>query len=417
MSANMESLFDGLTILELGHVIAAPFAASLIGDFGAQVIKIEDPGSGDMLRRSGPRKDGVPLWWKSAARNKSSVAVDLRLAEGQALVRKMVERADVVIENFRPGTLERWGLGWEELHAANPRLIMLRISGYGQIGPESAKPGYGRVGEAMSGAVHITGHPDRPPTHFGFSLGDVTTGIMGAFAVAGALFKREAIGDRFDGECIDLALYESLFRGIDWQVILYDQLNFVAERQGNQFQVSPSPVSDTYLSCDGVWYTVATGTVRSVQSLLELLGGTTLRNDPKYATQELQMLHREELGEMVRQWFAENNSDIVEKACASSGVVAARIFTPAEMFSSPTFAARQSLVEVADQELGPVRVTGVVPRLTNFPGSVRSTGPRLGIHGKGVLTEWLGMADSEYEALVSSGVVGAVDVDGEVPGH
>lgn len=300
---------------------------------------------------------------------------------------------------------------------------MLRISGYGQIGPESAKPGYGRVGEAMSGAVHITGHPDRPPTHFGFSLGDVTTGIMGAFAVAGALFKREAIGgDRFDGgECIDLALYESLFRGIDWQVILYDQLNFVAERQGNQFQVSPSPVSDTYLSGDGgVWYTVATGTVRSVQSLLELLGGTTLRNDPKYATQELQMLHREELGEMVRQWFAEkNNSDIVEKkACASSGVVAARIFTPAEMFSSPTFAARQSLVEVADQELGPVRVTGVVPRLTNFPGSVRSTGPRLGIHGQEVLTEWLGMADSEYEALVSSGVVGgAVDVDGEVPGH
>ncbi len=413
MSANMESLFDGLTVLELGgHVIAAPFAASLIGDFGAQVIKIEDPGSGDMLRRSGPRKDGVPLWWKSAARNKSSVAIDLRLPEGgQALVRKkMVERADVVIEkNFRPGTLERWGgLGWEELHASNPRLIMLRISGYGQIGPESAKPGYGRVGEAMSGAVHITGHPDRPPTHFGFSLGDVTTGIMGAFAVAGALFKREAIGDRFDGECIDLALYESLFRGIDWQVILYDQLNFVAERQGNQFQVSPSPVSDTYLSGDGgVWYTVATGTVRSVQSLLELLGGTTLRNDPKYATQELQMLHREELGEMVRQWFAENNSDIVEKRPARAPVSWLRGSSRRQR-CSPVPRSRLARAWSRSLTRNWVRSAspGVVPRLTNFPGSVRSTGPGLGIHGKGVLTEWLGLADSEYEALVSSGVVG-----------
>ncbi|AKK27855.1 CaiB/BaiF CoA-transferase family protein [Mycobacterium sp. EPa45] len=416
MSANMESLFDGLTILELGHVIAAPFAASLMGDFGAQVIKIEDPGSGDMLRRSGPTKDEVHLWWKSAARNKSSVAIDLRVAEGQALVRQMVEQADVVIENFRPGTLERWGLGWADLHVSNPRLIMLRISGYGQIGPESAKPGYGRVGEAMSGAVQITGHPDRPPTHFGFSLGDVTTGIMGAFAVAGALFKRESIGNRFNGECIDLALYESLFRGIDWQVILYDQLKFVAERHGNEFQVSPSPVSDTYLSRDGVWYTVASGTVRSVQCLLDLVGGIALRTDPKYATQELQMLHRNELGEMVRQWFADNDSDFVEKACASAGVVAARIFTPAEMFTSATFAARQSVVEVADEDLGPVRVTGVVPRLTNFPGSVRSTGPRLGIDGRRVLTEWLGLADSRYEALVAGGVVGSVDVEDKVAG-
>jgi formyl-CoA transferase len=239
---------------------------------------------------------------------------------------------------------------------------------------------------------------------------------MGAFARAGPLVKRESIGNRFNAECIDLALYESLFRGIDWQVILYDQLKFVAERHGNEFQVSPSPVSDTYLSRDGVWYTVASGTVRSVQCLLDLVGGIALRTDPKYATQELQMLHRNELGEMVRQWFADNDSDFVEKACASAGVVAARIFTPAEMFTSATFAARQSVVEVADEDLGPVRVTGVVPRLTNFPGSVRSTGPRLGIDGRRVLTEWLGLADSRYEALVAGGVVGSVDVEDKVAG-
>ncbi|ARV80158.1 CoA-transferase [Mycobacterium intracellulare subsp. chimaera] len=413
----MESLFDGLTILELGHVIAAPFAASLMGDFGAQIIKIEDPGRGDMLRNSGPAKDGVHLWWKSAARNKSSVAIDLRTSKGQALVRKMTERVDVVIENFRPGTLERWDLGWKHLHAANSRLVMLRISGYGQIGPESAKPGYGRVGEAMSGAVQITGHPDRPPTHFGFSLGDITTGIMGAFAVAGALFKRESIGNRFDGECIDLALYESLFRGIDWQIILFDQLNVVAERQGNQYPVSPSPVSDTYLSRDGLWFTVATGTVRSVHNLLELIGGKELRHNPKYATQELQMLHRQELGEMVRRWFADNTSEIIEKSCASAGVVASPIFTPADMFSSPTFRARANIAEVADADLGRIHVTGVVPQLMNFPGSVRSSGPRLGNDGKSVLTGWLGLTDSEYEALVSSGVVGSVEPDGKDTAH
>lgn len=417
MPTNMESLFDGLTILELGHVIAAPFAASLMGDFGAQIIKIEDPGRGDMLRNSGPAKDGVHLWWKSAARNKSSVAIDLRTSKGQALVRKMAERVDVVIENFRPGTLERWDLGWEHLHAANSRLVMLRISGYGQIGPESAKPGYGRVGEAMSGAVQITGHPDRPPTHFGFSLGDITTGIMGAFAIAGALFKRESIGNRFDGECIDLALYESLFRGIDWQIILFDQLNVVAERQGNQYPVSPSPVSDTYLSRDGLWFTVATGTVRSVHNLLELIGGRELRHNPKYATQELQMLHRQELGEMVRRWFADNTSEIIEKSCASAGVVASPIFTPADMFSSPTFRARGNIAEVADADLGRIHVTGVVPQLMNFPGSVRSSGPRLGNDGKSVLTGWLGLTDSEYEALVSSGVVGSVEPDGKDTAH
>lgn len=417
MPTNMESLFDGLTILELGHVIAAPFAASLMGDFGAQVIKIEDPGRGDMLRHSGPAKDGVHLWWKSAARNKSSVAIDLRTSKGQALVRKMAERVDVVIENFRPGTLERWDLGWEHLHAVNSRLVMLRISGYGQIGPESTKPGYGRVGEAMSGAVHITGYPDRPPTHFGFSLGDITTGIMGAFAVAGALFKRESIGDRFNGECIDLALYESLFRGIDWQIILFDQLNVIAERQGNQYPVSPSPVSDTYLSRDGVWFTVATGTVRSVHNLLELIGGTELRRNPKYATQELQMSHGQELGEMVRGWFAESTSDVIETSCASAGVVASPIFTPAHMFSSPTFRARGNIAEVADEDLGRIHVNGVVPQLTNFPGSVRSSGPSLGIDGKSILTGWLGLADPEYEALVSSGVVGSVELEAKDPAH
>lgn len=407
MPDRQDMLFDGITVLELGHVISAPFAASLLGDFGARILKIEDPGAGDMLRRAGPTKGGVHLWWKSAARNKSSVAIDLRTEEGQALVRRMTEKADVVIENFRPGTLERWGLGWDALHAVNSKLIMLRISGYGQVGAESSKPGFGRVGEAMSGAVHITGHPDKPPTHFGFSMGDVATGIMGAFAVAAALFKRERSRAAFAGECVDLALYDTLFRGIDWQVVLFDQLGLVPERQGNTFPVGPSPISDTYQAKDGVWFTVATGTVNSVRRLLMLIGGSDLRDNPRYATHDLQMAHREELGELVRLWIADRGSASIQKACEAAGVVAAPVFTPEDMFASETFRVRESIVEVKDPQLGSIRITGVVPRMLNFPGSVRSSGPELGSDTRSVLINEFGMTVAEYEALAQRGVLGS----------
>lgn len=400
-----DGLFAGTTVIELGHVIAAPFAASLLADFGATVIKVEDPGVGDMMRSTGPTKDGFHLWWKAVARNKTSVTIDLRSAEGQALVKRMVEKADVVVENFRPGTLERWHLDWESLRAINPRLIMLRISGYGQIGPDARKPGYGRVGEALSGAVHITGHPDKPPTHFGFSLGDLSTGLMGAFSIASALFKRERLGAAFPGECIDLALYETLYRCIDWQIVLYDQLGFIAERAGNSYPVGPSPIADTYQTSDGAWVTVATGTTRSVHNLLELIGGSELKEDKKYATHELLMKHRIEIGNLVSEWIRNNPLAKVLESCCAAAVVAAPVFTPREMMSDETFRIRENIVTVDDPELGAIRVAGVVPRMLNFPGSVRSSGPALAEGNRRVFIDWLGLTEDDYEGLAARGIV------------
>lgn len=400
-----DGLFNGITVIELGHVIAAPFAASLLADFGATVIKVEDPGVGDMMRLTGPTKDGFHLWWKAVARNKTSVTIDLRSAEGQALVKRMVKKADVVIENFRPGTLERWNLDWERLKVINPRLIMLRISGYGQIGPEAHKPGYGRVGEALSGAVHITGHPDKPPTHFGFSLGDLSTGLMGAFSISAALFKRERLGAAFPGECIDLALYETLYRCIDWQIPLYDQLGFIGERAGNAYPVGPSPISDTYQTSDGVWVTVATATTRSVHNLLELIGGSSLKEDKKFATHELLMKHKDELGQLVSEWIGRNALAMVLESCSAASVVAAPVFTPREMMSNETFRLRENIVTVDDPELGAIRMGGVVPRLRSFPGSVRSSGPALGEGNRRVFIDWLGLTEDDYLALAAAGIV------------
>jgi formyl-CoA transferase len=399
------SLFSGVTVLELGQIIAGPFAASMLGDFGATVIKVEQPGKGDTLRSSGPTKDGQPLWWKAAARNKKCITVDLGHTRGQEVIRRMVERVDVVIENFRPGTLERWRLGWADLQAINPWLIMLRISGYGQSGPESHKPGFGRVGEAMSGAVHLQGYADGPPSHYGFSLGDMATGLMGAFGLAGALYKRATLGEAFTGECIDLALYETLYRLIDWQIPLYDQLGFVPQRNGNHLAISIAPISNTYETKDGQWMTIASVFGETLNRVLAMIGGEALRNDPRFATPDLQMQHQQELDALARAWVKERTREEALRACEEAGAVAGPILNPQDIVRHPTYQFRENLIPVPDPVLGSVLMHGVTPRLFNYPGSVESTGPGLGEHNEEILKGWLGLSDDEYAALVLDRVI------------
>jgi crotonobetainyl-CoA:carnitine CoA-transferase CaiB-like acyl-CoA transferase len=399
------SLFSGVTVLELGQIIAGPFAASMLADFGATIIKVEQPGKGDTLRSSGPTKNGEPLWWKAAARNKKCITVDLSHPRGQALISGLVKRADVVIENFRPGTLERWNLGWEALQAINPKLIMLRISGYGQSGPESHKPGFGRVGEAMSGAVHLQGYADSPPSHYGFSLGDLATGLMGAFALSGALYKRSVEGDAFAGECIDLALYETLYRLIDWQIILYDQLGFVPQRNGNHLAISIAPISNTYETKDGKWITIASVFGETLFRILEMIGGTALRNDPRFATPQSQMEHREELDSLTRAWVLARTREEALRDCEDSGTVAGPILNPEDIVKHDTYAFRDNLIHVPDAVLGEVMMHGITPRLFNYAGSVNSVGPSLGQHNSEVLMDLLGLPAEEYASLEQDGVI------------
>ena len=279
MAPDRSGPLSDIRVLDLGHVVAGPFAGTLLGDLGADVIKIEDPRRGDTIRTLSPRHEGVPLWWKVAGRNKRSVALDLREARGREILLRLVALADVLIENFRPGTLERWELGVDRLQEAQPKLIVLRISGFGQQSTFAERPGYGRIGEAMSGAVNLTGEPDGRPYHVGFSLGDATTGLMGALGVLAALHGRQR---RDGGEVVDVALYESLFRMIEWQLPMAEKRGETIRRQGNRFPIGYA-VAGSWQASDGRWLSISAATERSIQRLLGAVRGEDAPPDPRFA--------------------------------------------------------------------------------------------------------------------------------------
>jgi crotonobetainyl-CoA:carnitine CoA-transferase CaiB-like acyl-CoA transferase len=391
----------GLKVVEVAQVIAGPMAGTLLADLGADVVHVEDPGQGDPQRRTGvANEDGVYLWWKVSGRNKRSVTLDLRTEEGQALTRRLIEWADVYITNFRVGTLEKWGLDWASAHAVNPRLVMLQITGFGTDTDLRDAPGFGKVGEAMSGVVNITGFPDGPPLHTGFSHADSVTGLMGAFAVQAALYRRH-VDPNFDGEWIDLALFESLYRLIEWQVIVQDQLGATPQRAGNQLPVSPAAVINTYLSADDVWITVTSGTPRSVQNVAALLGES--RDD--YLTVEQQNAGRARLDELLRNWIRRQPADEALAAMRGAQVVASRIFTVEDILADPTYEQRGDVIAVEDDELGSVRMQGVVPKLRKHGGAVWRSGPALGQDNDLVLQEYLGLSEDECADLRARGVV------------
>jgi len=396
-----QAALAGLKVVEVAQVIAGPLAGTFLADMGADVVHIEDPGRGDPQRKTGVADDdGVYLWWKVSGRNKRSVTIDLRNEEGRALARRLVAWADVFITNFRVGTLESWGLDWPTVHALNPKLVMLQISGYGTDTTLRNAPGFGKVGEAMSGVVAITGAEDGPPMHTGFSHADSVTGLMGAFAVQTALYRRETDPD-FDGEHIDIALFESLYRLIEWQVIVYDQLGMVPRRAGNQLPVSPAAVINSYLSADDVWITVTSGTPRSVQNVARLLG----EPEADYATVEQQNSGRERLDRLLAAWVRERSAEEALAAMSDALVTASRIYDIRDILADQTYRERGDVITIDDEQLGPVKMQGVIPKLANHPGAVWRTGPGLGVDNERVFLDYLGMERSDYDRLIAEGVI------------
>lgn len=398
-TSDKRAVFHGLKIVEFAHVIAGPLAGTLLADMGAEVVHVEDPTNGDPSRRMGPTKDGVYLWWKVGARNKRSVTLDLRTSEGQEIARKLVAWADVVITNFRVGTLEKWGLDWASLHEVNPKLVMLQVSGNGTNTTARNEPGFGKVGEAMSGVVNITGFPDGPPVHTGFSHADAVTALMGAYAISAALTMRH--NPDFEGEWIDLALFESLFRLIEWQVIVYDQLGIAPERSGNQLAVAPGAVINTYLTGDNEWLTVTSGTPRSVRNVATLLG----LPPEDYTTVEQQLAHRRDLDDGLREWIAPRSTEECLSEMKLREVVASRIFTMADIVTDQTYRERGDIITIDDPELGQVRMQGVVPYFTGHTGSVWRTGPSLGQDNELVYRKYLGLSADQYDQVSETGTI------------
>ncbi|MDX2003841.1 MAG: CoA transferase [Meiothermus sp.] len=361
----------GLKVLDLSSLYAGPLIATNLGDFGAEVIKVEHP-RGDDARRWGLSKDGVPLWWKVISRNKKLFTQDLHEPQAQAKVRALYRWADVVIENFRPGRLEGWGLGWTDLQQLNPRAVMVRVTGFGQTGPRSSQPGFGTLAEAFSGFAYVTGQPDGPPTLPPFGLADGVAALAGTYATMMALYWRDAGGGGV-GQFIDLSLYEPLFNILGPQAIEYTQTGSVQERQGNRSRrTSPR---NTYLTRDGHWVALSGGTQQVVDRMYQVIGRPELSQDPRYNNAKGRLEHADEIDGWIADWIGTRDLEEVLRRFEAIEAPIAPINSIAQILSDPQYLARQSFLEVPDEDLGAVTMQNVVPRLSLTPGSIRHTGP------------------------------------------
>jgi len=392
---------DGVRILDAGNMVAAPFAATLLADFGADVIKIEHPKHGDGQRKLEPIKEGIPLWWKAVARNKRCITLDLSKPQGAAVLKDLTRNADVVAENYRPGTLERWGLGYDELRAANHRIILLRVSGFGQTGPYRQRPGFGRAAEAMGGLTNLIGDPDGPPMSPGYPVGDLIAGLFGAFSVMTALHYRNARGG--EGQVIDLALNEAVFRLLDFDAIQYDQLQTVHRRTGNRLPyVAPS---STFKTIDGKYITVPVSTQSIWLRICQAMEREDLASDPKFIDNPARVSHSDEINGIVADWIAARSWQEVEEIFGRHEVAYSPIFDIQDIFNDMQFRAREALVRVPDKDLGEAIVQNVVPKFSLTPGSVDHLGPRLGEHNEDIYIGELGYSQEKLSRLREAGVI------------
>ena len=390
-----------LRVIDLGTMVAGPVAATLMGDFGADVIKVEQPGTGDTLRGLGPFYEGECLWWQLEGRNKRSVTLDLRQAEGQALLKRLVAEADILIENFRPGTLEKWNLGYEQLAQVNPAIVMLSVSGFGQTGPYAQRAGYDRIGLAFSGVMGITGFADRPPVRVGTSVADYATATMGAFAVMMALYHRDVNGGQ--GQQIDLALYEPMFRFTDSMVLAYDKLGRVRERTGNVHQAAAP--GNTFRMKDGRYIIMTISGDVLFRKLCQALGREEMADDPRYANHTARWQHIEELNDIAARWIEENEAAAVTAALSRHGVPYSVVLTVSDIFEDAHYAARQNLETVEHPKLGPLRMQGVVPRMLGTPAEPIAPAHDLGQDNEDVFQQLLGVERDEYQRLQAHGVI------------
>ncbi len=393
---------QGLRVLDAGTMIAGPLAATHLADFGAEVIKIEQPRIGDAMRHWAPMKDGRSLWWKVIARNKRLITLTLSHADGQALFRRMVADADIVIENYRPGTFERWGLGYTELAKVNPRVVLVRVSGFGQTGPYAHRGGYGTVAEAFSGIPSFTGFADRPPTLPGFPMADSVAATFAAMAAMFAVYRRDQ-GGAGVGQEIDVSLYEPLFRLAEAQVIGFDQLGIVKQRQGNRL-AEDSP-RNTYETADGIWIGISASSQRTFERLCDAMGMPGLSSDPRYATNALRCAHADALDAVMAAWFHARPCDEIMRLFDASHVVAGPVLTIADIVQDPHYAARADIIAVPDDDFGMVRMQGVVPRFADTPGEVRHAGRGLGADNRAIYLDRIGLDEAELTRLVEAGVI------------
>ncbi|OGR24215.1 MAG: formyl-CoA transferase [Desulfobacca sp. RBG_16_60_12] len=394
----------GILVIELGQLMAGPFAGHLLADFGAEVIKVEAPGTGDASREWGHhRYRGRGLWWPVLARNKKCITLDLRSARGQMLLKRLVAKADALIENFRPGTLEGWGLGPEELLAVNPRLVMTRVSGYGQTGPYAKRAGFASVGEAMGGLRYINGYPGEKPPRMGISLGDSLAAIYATLGTLMALYWRDALGGS-RGQIVDASIMESCFALLESMVPEYDKVGAVREPAGSSLpNVAPS---NLYRSRDGKWMVIA-GNIDSVfRRLCQAIDQPDLANDPRYATHKARGEHAAELDELIATWAGQRNADEIDRLLNEFGVVCGPIYTIADIFRDPHYAAREMIVRMKDSEIGDLAMPGLVPKLSETPGRLDWTGPiQLGSHNLEVYGELLGLTQAELAELAAEGII------------
>jgi crotonobetainyl-CoA:carnitine CoA-transferase CaiB-like acyl-CoA transferase len=390
----------GVRVLELGSTVAGPFCGRLLADFGAEVIKVE-PAEGDTVRSMGKRFNGRSLYAASIFRNKDLISVDLRLPAGQEIVRKLVRACDVVVENFRPGALERWNIGYEDLSKINPALIMVRISGFGQTGPYSGRPGFGVIGEALSGLRHITGDPDRPPARVAVSLTDYITGLYGAFGAVMAILAQRQTGR---GQYVDTALYEAAFSFMEPHISAYEKLGFVAGRAGSRL---PDNVpNNLYPTRDKSFIHIAAVGDPVFRRLATVMQRGELADDIRFKGNIDRAAHADELDDIISGWTSAHDLETLETLLHNSDVPASRIFTMADIFRDTHFAARGAIVEAPDAELGSIKMANVVPRLSQTPGRVRRAGGGMvGADTSDVLQRVAGLSAAEIDSLSTAGVI------------
>ncbi|QHE83398.1 CaiB/BaiF CoA transferase family protein [Hydrogenophaga sp. BPS33] len=402
MTSETEKPLSGLRVLDIATFIAAPFCGSTLAEFGAEVIKIEQPGIGDPLRYWGTTTDcGDSLVWLSEARNKKSVTLDLRLQAGKEIFRKLVEKSDVVLENFRPGTLEKWGLGFEDLSKINPRLVMLRVSAYGQTGPYKDKPGYARIAHAFSGLSHLAREPGAKPVMPGStSLADYFSGLYGAVGVLLALRSLEKSGR---GQFIDIGLYESVFRIMDELVPSYGRNKFVRQPMGAD-TVNIVPHSH-YRTADDRWVAIACSSDRMFERLAVTMGRPELAQDVRYKTMGERDKRRDELNKMVGDWAASYAAKDVLDLCEANEMACGLLYDIEDIFNDPQYKARGNIKQMADERVGDFHAPNVVPRLSATPGSLDTLGPALGAHTEEVLSDLLSMTAGDFESLRKAKVI------------
>jgi formyl-CoA transferase len=397
---NMLKPLSGIRVLELGQLIAGPFAAKMLGEFGAEVIKIEPPGSGDPLRKWRLLHNDTSVWWEVQSRNKQSVTLDLRQEEGQEIVRKLVATTDILIENFRPGTLDKWGLGWETLHAINPAMIMLQVSGYGQTGPYRDRPGFGVVGEAMGGLRHLSGEPGRPPVRVGVSIGDSLSALHGVIGVLLALRHREQ--NNGEGQRIDVALYESVFNMMESLLPEYSVFNAIRQPAGSSLPgITPS---NAYLCADGKYALVAGNGDSIFKRLMAVIGRNDMAENPDFANNHGRTAHAEVIDAAIGAWTREHTLDEVLESLHEAQIPAGRIYDIADICADPHYQARDMILDGELDDGTPIKLPGIVPKLSATPGTIERKAPRLGQDTGKVLTE-LGIDADTQEAWKRRGII------------